>query len=181
MADTLPDAVVRFWTEAGPERWFAHDATFDAQCRERFLHAHMDASRNAFDAWADDAHGALALCLLLDQMPRNIFRDSAHAYATDPLALQVATRGVERGFDQSLDIDLRRFLYLPFEHHESMAAQDRSVQLHRSTSVDGYDQWAVHHCGIIERFGRFPHRNRVLGRATTPQEQAFLDGGGFGG
>lgn len=181
MSDTTPDAVIAFWTDAGPARWFAHDPAFDSQCRERFLDAHMDASRNGLDAWADDARGALALCLLLDQMPRNIFRDSAHAFATDPLALRIATRAVERGFDGELDVDLRRFLYLPFEHDESIAAQDRSVELHRSTGVDGYDEWAVHHRDIIERFGRFPHRNRVLGRETTPQEQAYLDGGGFGG
>ena len=181
MSDTTPDTVISFWADAGPERWFAHDAAFDAACRERFMQAHMAASANQLDAWVDNARGALALCLLLDQMPRNMFRDSAHAYATDPLALHVATHAIKRGLDHVLEVELRRFVYLPFEHAESMAAQDRSVELHRSTGVDGYDQWAVHHRGIIERFGRFPHRNRVLGRTSTAEEQAYLDAGGFGG
>lgn len=181
MHDITPDAVITFWTNAGPARWFAHDAAFDAACREGFLDAHIAASCNRFDAWAESAPGALALCLLLDQMPRNIYRDSAHAYATDPLALHVATQAIERGLDRMLDVDLRRFLYLPFEHCEDLAMQERSVDLHRSTGVDGYDQWAVHHGAIIQRFGRFPHRNRVLGRVSTPEEQAYLDDGGFGG
>lgn len=181
MPRTTPDAVIDFWNAAGESRWFKRDDAFDAACREHFMEAHMAASRNELDAWADDAHGALALCLLLDQMPRNMFRDSAHAYATDPLALRVATQAVERGFDRQLDMPLRRFLYLPFEHCETIGAQLRSVELHRSTGVDGYDEWAVHHHRIIERFGRFPHRNPVLGRVTTPEEQAYLDAGGFGG
>jgi len=181
MSDTTPDNVIAFWTDAGPARWFAHDAAFDAACREHFMDAHMQACTYGLDAWADDAQGALALCLLLDQMPRNMFRDSAHAFATDPLALHVATQAIERGMDRAIDVELRRFIYLPFEHTEAMWAQDRSVELHRSTGVEGYDEWAVHHRGIIERFGRFPHRNRVLGRATTPDEQAYLDAGGFGG
>ena len=181
--------VVGFWREAGPERWFARSDAFDARCGALFLEAHFRAARREHDGWMDSAEGALALVLLLDQIPRNVFRGSAHAYATDPLARHFAARAIDAGFDTAVDtrvdmrIDqaLRVFLYLPFEHAEDLADQHRSLALHRGLPGDDADRWARLHLEIIERFGRFPHRNAALGRDTTVEEQAFLDGGGFAG
>ena len=171
--------VVAFWREAGPDRWFARDDAFDARFRERFLDAHFAAARRQFEHWMDDADGALALVLLLDQFPRNCFRRSGHAYATDPLARYYATRAVEAGLDARVDPALRVFMYLPFEHSEDSADQARSIELMRLVDA-GYMQYAVAHRDVIARFGRFPHRNRELGRESTPEEQAWLDaGGGF--
>ncbi|MEG3192046.1 DUF924 family protein [Lysobacter sp. D1-1-M9] len=173
--------VVEFWRGAGPARWFDADEAFDAQCRLRFLDAHLRASRREYDDWMADAEGALALLLLLDQMPRNIYRGSAHVYATDLLARQIADAAIQSGFDLQTEAELRLFFYLPFTHSEDAADQQRAVELHRTLPAPGADKWALHHCGIIERFGRFPHRNALLGRTSTPEEQAFLDQGGFSG
>lgn len=175
-----PGDVVAFWREAGPPRWFARDDAFDAACA-RFLPLHLRAARCELDAWMDTAEGALALLLLLDQIPRNVFRGHAHAWATDPLALHFAGRAIEAGFDLATGTDLRVFFYLPFEHSESLADQQRSMALHARLDGPDADHWARLHLEIIERFGRFPHRNAALGRITTAEEQAFLDGGGFAG
>ncbi|HVI57892.1 MAG TPA: DUF924 family protein [Luteimonas sp.] len=172
-------AVLDFWREAGPRKWFARDAAFDARFRAGFLEAHFAASRRELEPWMDDADGALALVLLLDQFPRNCFRDSAHAYATDPLARHYAARAVEAGFDARVDPALRVFVYMPFEHSEDPADQARCLELMRAVAPD-YMRYAVAHRDVIARFGRFPHRNRALGRVNTPEEQAWLDaGGGF--
>ena len=176
---TEAEEVVTFWREAGPDKWFARDEAFDARFRERFLNAHFAAARRQFEHWMDDAGGALALVLLLDQFPRNCFRRSGHAYATDPLARHYAERAVEAGLDARVDPALRVFMYLPFEHSEDSADQARSIELMRLVDA-GYMQYAVAHRDVIARFGRFPHRNRELGRESTPEEQAWLDaGGGF--
>ncbi len=177
--------VVAFWRNAGPDRWFDRNEQFDQRCRSGFLEAHHAAARREHDDWVErDAESALALLILLDQIPRNVFRGSAHAFATDPLARHYARRALELGHDQSIEPALRPFFYLPFEHSEDPADQQRSVDLHRALPAAGGGdpaQWAVLHQQIIERFGRFPHRNPVLGRATTAEEQAYLDGGGFKG
>lgn len=176
---TEAEEIVTFWREAGPDKWFARDEAFDARFRERFLDAHFAAARRQFEHWMDDAGGALALVLLLDQFPRNCFRRSGHAYATDPLARHYAERAVEAGLDARVDPALRVFMYLPFEHSEDSADQARSIELMRLVDA-GYMQYAVAHRDVIARFGRFPHRNRELGRESTPEEQAWLDaGGGF--
>ena len=178
---TTANEIVSFWRDSGSDRWFGGGDAFDAECRTRFLEAHLLAARREFEHWLADAEGALALVLLLDQIPRNVFRNSAHAWATDPLARHYATRAIEAGFDQQVDADLRLFFYMPFEHSEDMADQERSVALHRTLPGKDADAWAVKHYEVIRRFGRFPHRNAALGRATTPEEQAYLDaGGGFG-
>ena len=174
------DEVVRFWREAGPARWFARDAAFDRDCA-RFVPLHLKAARRELDDWAGTADGALALLILLDQIPRNVWRGSAHAFATDPLARRMATRVIDAGFDLAVDSALRVFFYLPFEHAESMDDQRRSLALHARLDGADADRWARLHLEIIERFGRFPHRNAALGRETTAEEQAFLDGGGFAG
>lgn len=171
--------VVAFWREAGSDKWFARDDAFDARFRERFLDVHFAAARREFEHWMGDVDGALALVLLLDQFPRNCFRRSGHAYATDPLARYYATRAVEAGLDARVDPALRVFMYLPFEHSEDSADQARSIEMMRRVDA-GYMQYAVAHRDVIARFGRFPHRNRELGRESTPEEQAWLDaGGGF--
>jgi uncharacterized protein (DUF924 family) len=172
--------IVTFWQEAGPAKWFAKDTAFDTELRERFLDAHFAAARREHEPLLDDADGALALILLLDQVPRNVFRDSAHAFATDPLARDYADRTIAAGHDLRVDPALRVFFYLPFEHSEDLADQDRCVALCEAMGNANYLKYAEAHRDVIRRFGRFPHRNRALARTNTPEEQAWLDaGGGF--
>jgi uncharacterized protein (DUF924 family) len=172
--------VVAFWREAGPKRWFRKDAAFDTDFRTRFLAAHEAAARGELAGWANGAEGALALLILLDQFPRNAFRDTPRMFATDPQALRVARRAIATRFDQQTGAEMRNFFYLPLMHSEALADQQQAVALTQPLGADPY-RFAVMHRDIIERFGRFPHRNAVLGRATTPQEQAFLAAGGFAG
>jgi hypothetical protein len=180
--DITPSDVIAFWKEAGPSKWFARDEAIDALFRERFEVAHHAAARRALDSWAETAEGSLALLILLDQFPRNAFRGTAHAFATDPVARMVARRALAAGHDLQVEGDIRRFFYLPFQHSEDLADQDRQVELFQ-TRMDRKpdDRWAEHHHAVIARFGRFPHRNLALGRETTPEEQAFLDEDGFRG
>ena len=173
--------VVRFWTEAGPDRWFNKDDAFDAEIGHRFLATHEAAAAGKLAWWENSAEGALALLILLDQFPRNMFRKSARAFATDAQARALTAAALLRGFDAQVPANLRAFFYLPFEHSEDMADQERGLALYKAASdADGL-KWAELHADIIRRFGRFPHRNAALGRATTAEEQAFLDGGGFAG
>ena len=173
-------ALLAFWRQAGMARWFRGGDAFDDECRERWQEAHFAAARGEFDYWLGDADGALALVLLLDQIPRNIFRASWHAFATDPLALHYATRAIDAGFDARVDPALRFFLYMPFEHSEAMPDQDRAVELFTALGDADLLGYANAHRDVIVRFGRFPHRNAALGRINTPEEQAWLDaGGGF--
>ena len=172
--------VLAFWRDAGMARWFGGGPAFDAECRTRLLDAHFAAARRELDHWMDDADGALALVLLLDQIPRNVFRGSAHAFATDGLALAFARRAIDAGLDREIPAPMRLFLYMPFEHAEDIADQDRAVALIAAMGDAGYTDYARRHRDVIARFGRFPHRNAALGRASTPQEVAWLEaGGGF--
>ncbi len=172
--------IVDFWHAAGPSIWFARDDAFDAELRTRFLDEHFAAARRERAALLDDANGALALILLLDQVPRNVFRDSAHAFATDPLAREYASHAIDAGFDTCIDPALRIFFYMPFEHSEAMAEQDRAVALIEAMDNANYLKYANAHRDVIRRFGRFPHRNRALARVNTAEEQGWLDaGGGF--
>jgi uncharacterized protein (DUF924 family) len=173
--------VVAFWRNAGPDRWFAKDAAFDDEIRARFLPLREAAAAGKLTAWEQNAEGALALLILLDQFPRNMFRKDARTFATDPLARAIAAGAIVRGFDAQVPTELRSFFYLPFEHSENLADQERSVAFCKATGDADLVKWAEIHADIIRRFGRFPHRNAVLGRVTTPEEQAFLDGGGFSG
>jgi uncharacterized protein (DUF924 family) len=173
--------VVFFWRDAGPERWFEADDAFDRTVRAKFLAVHEAAARGEFAAWEDDAEGALALVILFDQFPRNLFRGSARAFATDPLARAVASRAIARGFDHATDDIMRPLFYLPFMHSEALADQDRCVQLHEALGDTEAAKYAINHRDIIVKFGRFPHRNRILARDTTTAEQEFLDSGGFAG
>ncbi|MDR9878415.1 DUF924 family protein [Pseudomonas allii] len=173
-------AVIDFWQHAGPKRWFAKDDAFDANFRDTFHTAHLQAARRELESWLDSAHGALALLILLDQYPRNAFRGTAHMFATDPLARLYARRMVDAGLDRQVEPALRAFCYLPFEHSEDPADQQRSLDLNRQLDANTY-HWAKEHARIIEQFGRFPHRNEVLARATTDAERRFLEAGGFAG
>ena len=176
-----PQAVVAFWTDAGKDKWFKPNDAFDQQIRERFLATHEAAARGELSDWENSAEGALALLILLDQFPRNMFRGTARAFATDPLARDVTHRALKKGFDGDVPDNLRNFFYLPFQHSEVLADQERSLALYRAARDDENMKWANIHADIIRKFGRFPHRNVVLGRQTTAEEQAFLDGGGFKG
>ena len=172
--------VVDFWRAAGAEKWFGKDAAFDADFRDRFLAAHEAAASGALDSWAETADGALALMILLDQFPRNAFRGTARMFATDAKALVLADAAIGAGLDAEVEPALRAFLYLPFEHSEALADQDRALALFRPLGADLL-HWAEVHHDIIVRFGRFPHRNAVLGRSSTAEELAFLESGGFAG
>jgi uncharacterized protein (DUF924 family) len=156
--------VLAFWREAGPDRWFAKEA----------------ASVGQLDHWGATAEGALALVIVLDQFPRNMFRGSARIFAADARARAAANVALKRGYDQDLPEADRGFLFLPFMHSEDLADQIRCVALYRAASHENL-KYAEEHRDIIRRFGRFPHRNAVLGRETTPEEQAFLESGGFKG
>lgn len=177
--------IVPFWQEAGAAKWFTADPVFDDLVRAKFENAHQIASRGEFGPWEDSAEGVLALILLLDQIPRNIYRRSAHAFATDPLARAIAIRALARGMDQQIQPDLRAFAYLPFEHHEDSASQTLSFSLFtKLVAVTGGKEtlrFAELHADLISRFGRFPHRNQVLGRSSTPEEIQYLASGGFAG
>jgi uncharacterized protein (DUF924 family) len=180
-------AILDFWFGAAsdpPERdrpravWFEADAAFDAALSERFLGDHERAHDGALGHWQLHRESCLALLLLLDQLPRNLFRGTGRAFASDARARAAARQALERGFDRDMPPVHRWFFYLPFEHSEDLADQGLSLRLH-ATLPDDEDKasamdWARRHYDIIARFGRFPHRNRMLGRISTPQEEAFL-------
>jgi uncharacterized protein (DUF924 family) len=180
-----PQDVLGFWTAAGPAKWFAKSDAFDDAIRLKFEPVHLAAARGKYDDWASDAEGALALLLLLDQFPRNLYRDSGHAFATDGKARAIAAAAVAAGHDKAVAPELRPFFYLPYEHAESLADQETSILLFEGLLKDTGDadslKWAIAHRDIIARFGRFPHRNKALGRTATPAEQTFLDEDGFSG
>jgi uncharacterized protein (DUF924 family) len=183
MSDVTPTPadIVAFWREAGPKKWFEKDDSFDDEIRRRFLAVHEAAAAGKLSQWEQNAEGALALLILLDQFPRNMFRGSARAFATDALARAVTAGALVRGFDAQAPAEMRSFFYLPFEHSEDMADQERGIALYKAAGNADDLKWAELHADIIRRFGRFPHRNAVLGRTTTPEEQTFLDEGGFAG
>ncbi|MFU0503738.1 DUF924 family protein [Pseudaminobacter sp. NGMCC 1.201702] len=178
--DARAAEIVAFWRNAGPDRWFTKDEKFDAEFRSGFLEWHLSAARRELDEWLGHPESALALILLLDQFPRNCFRGTAHMFATDPLARHFARQAIAAGHDKAVAPELRVFFYLPLEHSENISDQYDSVELTRSLPEE-YMKYAIEHRDIIQRFGRFPHRNRALGRETTAEEQAFLDAGGFAG
>ena len=174
-----PSAVVAFWKEAGPKRWYAKDEAFDREFRDAGRALHWAAARRELDDWMETPEGALALMILLDQYPRNSYRGTAHQFATDSLGLMYAREAWARGWPQTFEPDLRQFFVTPFEHSEHLADQDEAVRL--AADMPEVLKFAHIHRDIIVRFGRFPHRNSAMGRATTGEEQTFLDEGGFSG
>ena len=180
---TVPVAaaeIVSFWREAGPDKWFKRDESLDQTIRSRFIPTYEVAANGGLAGWENNAESALALLLLFDQFPRNMFRGTARAFATDALARAVADRALARGFDQTTGPAMRQFFYLPFMHSEVLSDQDRSVRLYEALGNAEQLRYAKEHREVIQRFGRFPHRNLALGRDTTSAEQAFLDGEGSG-
>jgi uncharacterized protein (DUF924 family) len=181
MTNIQPADVVAFWREAGRDKWFNKNDGFDAEIRRRFLATYEAAAAGRLSDWEASPDGALALVLALDQFPRNLFRGDARTYATDSLARDIADRAIAKGLDSKVDPTLRNFFYLPFMHSEALADQERCVALYRAAGDADGTRWAEHHADIVRKYGRFPHRNALLGRNTTPEEQAFLDAGGFTG
>lgn len=174
--------VLRFWfgspLQTRRKAWFEKVPAFDAEIRARFLRLHCAASRGELTAWSDSAHGALALIVLTDQLPRNMFRGTAEAFGSDPIALACARHLIASGWDLNMQPAERMFAYLPFEHSESLPDQQRSLEQFAllaqfPETADNHD-YARRHCEIVQRFGRFPHRNAALARASTPEEIAFL-------
>lgn len=179
---STPQEILDFWFGAPGEQWhgrhreiwFKPEAAFDAEIRRRFSQDYADAAAGRREEWLREPQSCLAYILLLDQFPRNMFRGDARAWATDGKALAAAQLAIERGFDKQLDPHARKFLYMPYMHSESLADQKMSVSLFRSVGDPEAMAAALRHLEIIERFGRFPHRNAVLGRRSTPEEDAFL-------
>jgi uncharacterized protein (DUF924 family) len=178
--------ILNFWfghpsdPNYGKERkiWFKKDSAFDQEVKSRFLNAYTQAATGQLNHWQTSPEGCLALILLLDQFPRNMFRGQPQAFATDDKALAIAKHAVNRGFDQQLIAVQRWFIYLPFEHSEAIEDQRQALTLFSTLSDDPQSQAAIdfahRHFEVIERFGRFPHRNKILGRPSTPEEKEFL-------
>ena len=174
----LRKAVLTFWFQGQPEQinpaWFTKDPAFDRLIAGQFSAAVDTAAAGAADALMADPDGALALCILLDQFPRNLYRGSARAFSCDAKALAVARQAVADGFDRPMPVAQRMFLYLPYEHSEDPAVQQASLRLFASLGNAELLLYARRHAEIIARFGRYPHRNAALGRVSTPEEDAFL-------
>jgi uncharacterized protein (DUF924 family) len=175
-----PAAVLDFWRQAGPALWFAKNEDFDRRFRERFLTLHEDAARGELSSWIATSEGALALVLLLDQFPRNAFRGTPRMYETDAMARELARAAIDAEHDRNVELELQVFFYLPFGHSEDVADQERAVALCGRLGQP-HLSFAEGHRDIVRRFGRFPHRNAILGRTTTAEEQRFLNEGGYAG
>jgi uncharacterized protein (DUF924 family) len=180
LVDAEARNVVRFWKEAGPGLWFAKDPAFDQRFRERFLLEHEAAARGEHASWQATPEGSLALIILLDQFPRNAFRGTPRMYATDAGARKVANLALAAGYEREFPLEMRKFFVLPFAHSEDLADQERAVALARRLGADDLAH-AEHHRDIVRRFGRFPHRNQILGRPSTPEETEYLANGGYAG
>lgn len=175
MKPVASQAVLHFWfEEIDPKHWWSHDVDFDAKLRARFAELHAAATRAELDAWRDGADGRLAEIIVLDQFSRNLYRDSALAFAWDGMALCLAQEAVRAGVAASLPPARRAFLYMPYMHSESAAIHARALQLFAEPGLEHNLEYERRHWAIIERFGRYPHRNRALGRTSTPEELRFL-------
>jgi len=173
MSDPKATEVLHFWFGEHPKDWFVKNPAFDTQIRSRFLALHEEAAAGQLAHWADEAASCLALVIVLDQFPRNMFRGEARAFATDPLALAAARVILERGWNKAMAQAEQLFAFLPFEHSESLADQVLCCELTKDFDPEQL-RYAIRHREIIERFGRFPHRNGILGRESTAAEIEFL-------
>jgi uncharacterized protein (DUF924 family) len=179
--DAEAKGVLDFWLEeVGPDGWYRADAAFDALIRARFEPLWEEARGGGRDHWRNEALSSLALVVLLDQFPRNMFRGEAASFASDALARDVARDAIRRGHDLQVAAPERHFLYLPLVHSEALDDQEEAVRLcELNFETDRFLRHARAHRWVIRRFGRFPFRNAALGRETSPDEQAFLDAGGY--
>lgn len=176
-----PEAILHYWfSELQPHDWWRKDEGIDRAIAQRFGATLVAASRGELAQWRDTPHGRLAEIIVLDQFPRHIHRDTAEAFATDAIALVLAQEAVRAGADQALQGAERAFLYMPYMHSESAAMQAIAVVLFDQPGLEDNLKFALAHRDIIERFGRYPHRNRILGRSSTPEEEAFLQQPGSG-
>jgi uncharacterized protein (DUF924 family) len=181
MTNKQAGEILGYWRSIGQEGWFRKNEAIDAAIRERFGRWHQKAANRELEDWRSSPEDCLALVILLDQFSRNMFRASAMAFAQDDYALEIATKAVDAGFDTLCDPAMAYFFHLPFMHSERIADQRRCIRLfHARGGFEAIKFARIHH-DVIARFGRFPHRTAVLGRPTTPAEQAFLDSGGFSG
>ncbi|MYA90250.1 MAG: DUF924 domain-containing protein [Synechococcus sp. SB0663_bin_10] len=171
--------ILFFWWQVGPERWFSTNAAFDRQVADQFMAMYHHAAAGGLDHWEATPHGALALLILLDQFPRNMFRDTPRAFATDSKALALSGQTVARRDHLAYPTTARQFFFLPFEHAEDMEAQTIAVDCFRKYGDEQGYFYALLHMDVIRRFGRFPHRNKILGRKSTAAEEAFLQEGGL--
>lgn len=170
-----PADILDFWfSEHAKANWFVRSEAFDAEIRTRFLSTLEQAQHGELEGWSKDAQGALALTILLDQFPRNLFRNSSRAFASDAKALATTKAAIAQGFDLQLSSEQRQFFYLPFMHSEVLAEQEESLRLYAALGNAYALDYAQQHHAIIARFGRFPHRNAVLGRESTAEELEFL-------
>lgn len=173
--------VLKFWFDVlGPDGWFVKDAALDARITESFLTTYEDLSLRQADLHATTAHETLAQILVLDQFPRNMFRDTPRAFATDAVALRLSKEAIASRLDRILSPTERQFLYMPFQHSEDLEDQAQSVRLYEGLGLEGAISFARRHKDVIDQFGRFPHRNEILGRVSTPAEQAYLSTPGSG-
>lgn len=170
-----PDNILSFWfKEIEPKQWFVKDLSFDQLLIERFSDIHKKASQCELYDWRTTAEGCLAEVIILDQFSRNMFRDKANAFASDPLALALAQSAIATGKDKDLTPTQRTFLYMPFMHSESLKVHDVAVKLFTDNGIQGNLDFEIKHRDIIEKYGRYPHRNAVLGRESSPEEIEFL-------
>ncbi len=173
--------IIKFWSDAGGEKWYEKNDAFDAEIAEKFGVAHEAAKVGQYDHWQGTAQGALGLLILLDQMARNLFRNSPQAFGADEKALGIAHNAIDHKLDEEIKGTMRQWFYIPLMHSEDMGDQDLCCALTKRAGLDKTYEFAVIHADIIERFGRFPHRNEILGRVSSPQELEFLAKGGFSG
>jgi len=170
-----PEVVIDFWfSEQMKQRWFSSTPALDKEILDAFEKVWEQAARGELDDWQHHPDGCLALVILLDQLPLNMFRGQPKSFSTEQKAVEIASHAVEKGFDQKIEKQKRAFLYMPFMHSEDMQQQNRSVALYRENHLDGNIRFAEHHREIVKKFGRFPHRNAILNRDSSKEEVAYL-------
>ncbi len=181
MTRAKTDSVIRYWfDDLGSDGWFKGGSEVDDEIRRRFWKLHGQASRGRLDHWMDYAYGALALIILLDQFSRNLYRGDARAFINDERTLAHAKRSIDLGYDEQVQDEEKIFFYYPFEHSEFIEDQERAVELFEEYGNENYLKYAHWHKNIIDRYGRFPHRNAALARVSTRKEEKYLaEGGGF--
>jgi len=173
-SEIINDILTLWFSERVKPLWYNSTPEFDQELRENYMDAYQAALNGGLSAWEETPQGALALVICLDQFPLNMFRNQAESFAGEAPSREVAARAIEKGFDQSLEGAQRAFLYLPYMHSENMTDQDRVMELFSKAGLKDNLKWASHHRNIVQRFGRFPHRNVILGRQSTPEEIAYL-------